>query len=93
MHAKQFRRYLRYANTWLRSIKKRPLDSNEEAELYHRLEIFEREYNFDEEVYDLATELCIATAKIVMEMHPDVDEEEKISMEHRIRKVVSKLKK
>lgn len=93
MNERQFRTYLKYANTWLRSIKKRRLDSNEEAELYHRLEVFVREYNPDEEVYDLATELCIATAKIVMEMHPDVNDEEKASMEHRIRKVVSKLKK
>lgn len=89
MGIRQFNKYIKYANHWLQSKKKRILTIEEEDILYFRLDTVAREYDENAEQYDLMTILCITTAEVVMEMCPDVKDE----LERRVKKVTSRIKK
>jgi hypothetical protein len=84
-----FSKYVKYANHWLKSKKKRPLTIDEEDILYSRLNMVAIEYDENAEQYDLMTVLCITAAEVVMELHPDVKDE----LERRVKKVASRIKK
>ena len=89
MSKKQFDKYVKYANHWLKSKKKRELSIVAEDILYSRLNTVVEEYDEYAEQYDLMTILCIKTAGVLAEIHPDIKDE----LERRVKKATRKIKK
>lgn len=92
MSKKQFDKYLKYANYWLLSRKKRKLSMDEEDSLYLRLDKAVCDYNEDAEQYDLMTVLCITTAQVIMEIHPQMDTDSKEELRSRVLRKTKKKK-